>query len=223
MRTSIALALISVTSLLGACAEHDATEPIALAAIDDVLAVEMDQRAELAIADNDVGVDDARTLAIVEPPAHGTATLDEHGVLHYQPAGEFLGDDHVRYEITNPDGSTASATVLIDVGCATCAIGTSIRLAWDPNAPADNVLGYRLYLGATEDATGMMMVDEITVDQPGFDAMQPSIGYDAWADFRLRLGDNACFRMTAFNAGGESGFSNAACKLVAGASMRFGL
>ncbi len=223
MRTSIAVALISLTSLFGACVEHDSTEPIELAAIDDVLPVEMDQVAELAVADNDVGVDEARTLAIVDPPAHGTATLDEEGVLRYQPAGEFLGEDHVRYEITNPDGSTASASVEIEVGCATCAIGTSIRLAWDPNAPADNVLGYRLYLGETEDATAMTMVDEITIEQPGFDATQPTIGYDAWADFRLRLGDNACFRMTAFNGAGESGFSNAACKLVAGASMRFGL
>ena len=224
MRTSIALALISVTSLFGACATHDTEQGAdALAARDDVLAVEMDQSSTIGVADNDLGVDEARTLTIVEPPAHGTATLDQDGVLHYQPHGEYLGSDHTRYEITNPDGSTSSADVAIEVGCATCAIGTSIALAWDPNAPGDNVLGYRLYLGATEDPAGMMMVDEVTVGQAGFDAMQPAVSYDAWGDFRLRFGTNACFRMTAFNGGGESGFSNAACKLVAGPSMRFGL
>ena len=223
MRTSIALALISVTSLFGACAAHDTEAADALAARDDVLAVEMDHSAEIGVADNDLGVDEARTMSIVEAPMHGTATIDEGGVLHYQPGSEYLGGDHTRYEITNPDGSTSSADVAIEVGCATCAIGTSIGLAWDPNAPSDNVLGYRLYLGATEDPAAMMMVDEVTVGQAGFDAMQPAVTYDAWADFRLRLGANACFRMTAFNGSGESGFSNAACKVVAGPSMRFGL
>ncbi len=215
------LAVITI-SMLGACADRT-PEPIALAAEADQLAVEMDQPAELAVADNDLGVDEARTLSLVAQPMHGTASIDETGVLHYQPATDYLGADLVRYQIENPDGSTAEADVAIEVGCATCAIGTAIKLAWDPNAPGDNVLGYRLFLGATEDATTMMMVDEITVDQVGFDPAMPAISYDAWADFRLRLGETACFRMTAYNSAGESGFSNAACKVVTTASMRFGL
>lgn len=85
------------------------------------------------------------------------------------------------------------------------------------------VLGYRIYFGPSEDATGMVMVDDVTIDAPGFDAAMPTTTYDAWADFRLRLGETACFRLTAYNAFGESDFSNAACKLVDGASMRFGL
>jgi len=222
MRTSLAVVVSSVLAVLGACADP-AAPSVALAAQDDALAVEMDHAAELAVADNDVGVDDARTLAISAVPAHGTATLDDAGVLRYQPAAGYLGEDRVRYDIANPDGSTSSAAVAITVGCATCAIGTAIKLAWDPNAPSDNVLGYRLYLGATEDPVGMMMVDEITIDQMGFDPAAPSIAYDAWSDFHLRLGETACFRMTAFNGAGESGFSNAACKLVVKAAMSFGL
>lgn len=215
------LAVITI-SMLGACAERT-PEPVALAAEADHLAVEMDHAAELAVADNDVGVDEAHTLTISTAPTHGTASLDDAGVLHYQPATEYLGADLVRYQIENPDGSISEADVVIDVGCATCAIGTSIKLAWDPNAPSDNVLGYRLFLGATEDATTMMMVDEITIDQAGFDPAMPTIAYDAWADFHLRLGEMVCFRMTAYNSAGESGFSNAACKVVTTASMRFGL
>ena len=224
MRTRTPLAVVMI-SVLGACAEPTASTepPVALAAQADALAVEMDQPASLAVADNDLGVDEARTIVISAAPSHGTATLDDAGVLHYQPEMGFLGDDLARYQIANPDGSTSSAEVSITVGCATCAIGTSIKLAWDPNAPSENVLGYRLYLGATEDPTGMAMVDEIEIDQAGFDATMPSIGYDAWADFHLRLGDNVCFRMTAFNAAGESDFSNAACEVVTGTSMRFGL
>lgn len=219
MRTTLWMLTIGV---LGACADRT-PEPTALLAEPDQLAVEMDHAAELAIADNDVGVDEARTLTIVSVPTHGTATLDDAGVLHYQPATEYLGVDLVRYEVTNPDGSTAQADVAISVGCATCAIGTPIKLTWSPNAPSDNVLGYRLYLGASEDATTMMMVDEITVVQAGFDPAMPTISYDAWADFRLRLGETVCFRMTAYNTAGESDFSNPACKVVTTASMRFGL
>jgi hypothetical protein len=215
--------MLLAISVLGACADRTGAEPVALAAEDDQLAVEMDHAAELAVADNDIGVEDARTLSLVAQPAHGTATLDDAGVLHYTPAMAFLGDDRVRYEITNPDGTASQADVAITVGCATCAIGTSIKLAWDPNNPSDNVLGYRLYLGPSEDPTGMMMVDDIMVTQAGFDPAMPAISYDAWADFKLRIGDNACFRMTAYNGAGESGFSNAACKLVTKASMSFGL
>jgi len=216
------ISTIVAISLLGACADRTA-QPIALAAEDDQLAVEMDHPAELSVADNDVGVDDLRSVTLVAQPAHGTATLDDAGVLHYTPAMAYLGDDRVRYEIANPDGSAAQADVAITVGCATCAIGTSIKLAWSPNAPSDNVLGYRLYLGPTEDAMGMMMVDDIMTTQTGFDPAMPTIAYDAWADFKLRIGETVCFRMTAYNSAGESGFSNAACKLVTKASMNLGL
>lgn len=221
------LAFASFASLfvVSACATDDAdgASPAVLAAEDDALAVEMSTAAQLAVADNDAGVEDGRVLAIVTAPAHGEATFDDAGVLHYTPEVEYLGDDVVRYAIENPDGTRAEADVLIDVGCATCAIGAPITLSWDPNAPSDMVLGYRVYLGATEDATSMVMVDEVTVDQPGFDPATPGSTYDAWADFRLRIGDRACFRLTAYNAAGESDFSNAACKLVDGAGMRFGL
>lgn len=217
MRSYLAVTI----GLLTACASSPtATE---LEAIDDLLRVEMDQPASLAILDNDLDVVEETVVAIVAAPAHGTAELDATGVLRYAPASGYLGVDEVHYQLTNLDGTSSTATVAIEVGCATCAIGVPVRLAWTPNAPGDMVQGYRLYLGTTEDPATMTMVDEVTIDQPDFDPAVPAVTYDAWDDFRLRLGDTACFRLTAYNAAGESGFSNPACKLVDGVSMRFGL
>jgi hypothetical protein len=106
--------------------------------------------------------------------------------------------------------------------CETCAEGVPITLAWDANAPEDMVVGYRVYLGPSEDATTMVMVDDVAVTTLE-DAANPTVTYDAWLDFMLSYGDQACFRLTAYNTAGESGFSNAACKTVAGDSMDFGL
>lgn len=209
--------------LVSACATDDSAGASELSANDDELIVEMSTSAELVVTDNDSGVDDDRTIEIVTGPEHGEATFDEAGVLHYTPDVEYLGADAVHYAVANADGSRADAVVMIDVRCVTCAIGAPIKLSWDANAPSDMVLGYRLYFGPSEDATGMVMVDDVAIDAPGFDVAMPGATYDAWADFRLRLGETACFRLTAYNAFGESDFSNAACKLVDGASMRFGL
>lgn len=217
---------LAIASLLlvSACATDDSVDTTSeLAATDDDLLVEMSTTAQLAVTHNDLGVEDDHVIEIVTGPDHGEARFDKGGVLHYTPEGEYLGADAVHYAITNPDGSHAEAVVMIDVRCATCAIDAPIRLSWTANAPGDMVLGYRLYFGPDEDATGMVMVDDVAVDAPNFDPAMPQSTYDAWADFRLRIGDTACFRLTAYNAYGESDFSNAACKLVDGATMAFGL
>ena len=107
--------------------------------------------------------------------------------------------------------------------CDRCAEGVPITLAWDANAPEDMVLGYRLYFGPTEDPASMGMADDIAVTDLADPAL-PQVSYDAWLDFGLHYGDTACFRLTAYNAGGESAFSNAACKtVVEGNPMQFGL
>jgi hypothetical protein len=216
------LAIVSIL-FVSACATDDSSGASVLSAQDDELVVEMSTAAELAVTDNDANVDEARTIEIVTAPEHGEATLDDAGVLHYAPASEYLGADVVGYSIVNPDGSRADAIVSIDVRCMTCAIGAPIKVSWDANAPSDMVLGYRVYFGPSEDAEGMMLVDDVAVDAAGFDPAMPGATYDAWDDFRLRIGDTACFRLTAYNAVGESDFSNAACKLVDGTAMRVGL
>jgi hypothetical protein len=194
--------------------------PTPLTAADDALAVEMDGSATVEVLANDLGVIDGRTLAIAIAPEHGTATLADDGTLAYATAGDYLGSDAVQYAITNPDGTTATAAVAISVSCETCALGTPITLAWDPATDA-SILGFRLYMGATDDATQMMMVDDISITRPGFDPSAPSATYDAWLNLHLRLGATVCFRMTDYNSDAESDFSNAACATVTSQPMSF--
>jgi hypothetical protein len=175
------------------------------------------------VLDNDDGVDPAATVELATDPMYGMANIDLLGVLRYEPAMDFLGDDTLLYRITNPDGTTALGTVAVTVGCATCAIGGSVTLTWDPNAPSDNVMGYRLYSGITEDTSMLTLTDDIMVTRPGFDPAAPMVHYDAWSELHLRIGTNVCFALTAYNSAGESGFSNVACKVVTADAMRFGL
>ena len=194
-----------------------------LAAADDQLAVEMDSAAQLSVLANDTGIADGRTLTITEMPVHGGALLTDDGVFSYHTSGDYIGSDAATYEITNPDGTTSSATIAIDVSCATCAIGTPITLTWDPD-PDASITGFRLYMGATDDFTMMTLAENIVNTQAGFDPTAPLVKYDAWTDLHLRLGDNVCFRLTAYDATDslESTPSDAACAEVNGQPMNFG-
>ncbi len=66
----------------------------------------------VAVATNDVGAIDA--IAIVEPPAHGTARVDGLTVIYTADAG-FEGVDHLRYTARNAGGSATPASVSIEV------------------------------------------------------------------------------------------------------------
>ena len=197
-----------------------------LAATDDNLSVEMNTPASVGVLDNDTGVDDGADLLITTAPANGTATLAYDGTLLYTPAMGYLGADGVDYSVTNPDGKVATAHVDITVGCATCAIGSTVSLAWDadPTLATDMLVGYRTYMGTTDDTSMMTKIDDILITRPGFDPNMPSVTYDAWNDLQLRVGAQACFALTAYNAVGESGFSNPACvTVVAHMAMKLGV
>ncbi len=225
MRTS--MLCVATMLLTVACASK--TKPgggsggvTALDAVDDQLAVEMNTPAQLDVLDNDDGVDDGATLAITTP-AYGTASIDSSGTLTYTPGTDYLGADSLHYTVSNPDGTTSTAAVAVTVGCATCAIGVTITLTWNPNAPADMIEGYRLYMGSTDDTSTFTQIDDISVDRAGFDPAMPSSAYDGWTDLHLRIGDQACFALTAYNANGESGYSNVFCATVTHSPMHLGV
>jgi hypothetical protein len=215
MRTILAILVVAA-----GCASHDGAK---LSASDYQLSVEMNTTADLDVLAQAKGVDAERVVAIVVQPAHGTADLGDDGILHYMPALDYLGDDEVDYTITNPNGKNATGHVTLTVGCATCAIGATVTLAWNANPASDMVEGYRTYMGATTDTTMMTMIDDISVTKTGFDPNNPSVTYDGWTDLHLHIGDMVCFAMTAYNSFGESGFSNAACTTVQRGHMKVGL
>jgi hypothetical protein len=72
--------------------------------------------------------------------------------------------------------------------------GTSVTLAWDPNSPVENVVGYRLYYGNESRNYGFMV--EI-------------VGETLKKISGLKKGQNYYFAVTALNgAGQESDFSD---------------
>jgi len=74
------------------------------------------------------------------------------------------------------------------IASAQYAQGASVTLMWNPNSPAENVIGYRLYYG-TESRNYAFMID-IT------DETSKKISH-------LEKGQNYYFAVTAFNAAGE--------------------
>jgi hypothetical protein len=79
---------------------------------------------------------------------------------------------------------------------------TVIALSWQPT-PGE-IDGYIVHTGPTpETATAVITVTPTTI-----------VEYDAATDLGLDTGDQSCFRIKAYNADGQSGFSDAVCYTV---------
>ena len=87
----------------------------------------------------------------------------------------------------------------------------TLHLAWNPH-PDQTVTGYLVYYGPALDAT-TMVVSDLSVNS-GLNMQAPFAQYKAWADLRLRAGDNICFRIKAYNSDGESGLSSGVCARI---------
>jgi hypothetical protein len=86
--------------------------PVAAA---DLANVAEDGSVLIDVLANDGDVDgDALTLAAVGVPAHGTAVIED-GRIRYTPAADYHGADSFSYEIRDPGGLTAGATVSVTV------------------------------------------------------------------------------------------------------------
>ena len=80
---------------------------------DDTASVETGQSVIIPILDNDSDPDGdiISTVVIITPPAHGTAEIDENGVITYTPLPDYEGPDYIEYIICD-DGMP----VLCDTG-----------------------------------------------------------------------------------------------------------
>jgi len=58
---------------------------------------------------------DVLTATVLIEPAAGTLVMAADGSFVYSPDDNFAGSDTFRYEVSDPDGETANATVTIDV------------------------------------------------------------------------------------------------------------
>lgn len=99
-------------------------------------------------------------------------------------------------------GSTVGGSSSSDDTASTESPPIVIALSWQ--ATPGQIDGYIVHTGPTpEAATSVLTVTPAT-----------TVEYDALHDLGLNLGDQACFRIKAYNSEGQSGFSDAVCYAV---------
>lgn len=99
----------------GTVSRNEGTVSISVLPIaqDDVANVISGVRAPIAVTANDNGTYAA--LTVTTAPSHGTATVSGLNVL-YTSAEDYVGDDTLAYQYTDPSGQVATAEVTIHVG-----------------------------------------------------------------------------------------------------------
>lgn len=118
---------------------------------------------------NGNGIDeDPEGLAItanttpVSAPSNGNVTINSNGSFIYTPNTNFIGTDTFTYQISDPSGLTATATVTLDITGTIDFSMTKTQVSGpDPVTAAGQVLGYQIALANTGDIplTGINLVD----------------------------------------------------------------
>ncbi len=89
-----------------------------IAATDDLYVLEINERLESNVVDNDDFDPEQHTVSIVEFPQHGDAVIESDGIITYQPHENYIGTDAIVYEICMdacPDVCT-TAIVSLQIG-----------------------------------------------------------------------------------------------------------
>lgn len=88
-------------------------DPVANA---DAATLDEDTSVDIDVLANDFDEDgDPITAAVLTQPAHGTATLNANGTIHYAPAPDYNGSDGFTYKVTDSVGGNAIGTVTLTV------------------------------------------------------------------------------------------------------------
>ncbi|WP_235580184.1 putative Ig domain-containing protein [Rhodanobacter sp. Soil772] len=90
---------------------------------DDTASTAANGTATIAVTSNDSG-GPITSIAIAQPPAHGTATVSGLDVL-YTPAANYFGSDIFKYIATGPGGTSAAATASITVIASAIPVATA--------------------------------------------------------------------------------------------------
>lgn len=109
-------AAASVTILYGT-----ASSPGGLNAVDDTVRVTHYGPNNGTLVSNDTlgaGTKSEHVWALATPPAHGTVVVNPDGTYTYTPDADYNGPDSFTYTITDANGNQDTATVNIDVDCA---------------------------------------------------------------------------------------------------------
>jgi hypothetical protein len=124
-----------ITDLLGhsatATAYLNVINQDGLAAINNIgVAADEDKTVSINVLDND-SFPDNEVLTVSVPdkgaasgPAHGTTTVGQDGTVFYTPDPGYFGTDNFTYTLTNPQGTSSSALVTINVASGAPVTGT---------------------------------------------------------------------------------------------------
>ncbi len=168
----------------------------------------------IPVLDNDSGLDDGPIqVSIIQSASKGTAVVLSNNTIQYTANGNDSGSDSFVYRITDADGDIAMATVMLQVTCGACATDVTLNLAWDANPEDENILGYNVYYGSSENTTSSLY-KRFSANDVNFDLSLPSIDLNAGVDLELRTNDTICFTVSAYNSGGESNKSTATCSTI---------
>ncbi len=142
-------------------------------------------------------------------PSNGTAVLNADNTVTYTPNINFVGWDSFIYLIIDNNGEVSFAEVFVRIQCVACTlVNINVTFKWSANS--DTIDGYVVYYGPTPESA-VIPVSIRPVNQAGFNPKQPSVSFDAARDLGLNAGDNACFRLRAYQNQLESRSSDAIC------------
>jgi len=124
-------------------------------AVDDSVTTQEDTLVLIDVLANDSGLGDTPlNLVITTPPGHGTAEVVENQT-RYTPNTSFNGVDSFTYTVTDADGDSSTATVMITVGAVT-----------DPLAAVDDVYSVDEDIVLIVDVLGVLMNDSNSDGDP---------------------------------------------------------
>lgn len=136
-----------------------------------------------------------------EEPEIPASNPDNSSGEPQDPPGD-SNDPPVDNEIPPNDGASPAPEPVANV---------VLTLTWEPNP--GTVDGYIVYFGPSANAVNEETTD-IKAFAGSFDPDSPLIRYDSWFDLGLSPGDQACFKLRAYNSSGISDWSSPVCGVI---------
>ncbi len=185
----------------------------ALSARGDTASTVLDTPVTIDVLTNDVGMDNPPfNVTVSAAPANGTTTVGVDGSIVYRPDAGYVGNDSFLYRVQDALGNTSIATATVRVTmCTGCGSGVSVVLSWAPSS--GTVQGYRVYYGQ-QGSTADQLVSDLPLNSGLIQPSAPKVTLDSAADLGLAPGQEACFRIRAYNNAGTSSFSQPVCSVL---------
>ncbi len=162
------------------------------------------------LANDQVVTDGPVTVFVTSAPSHGTVQVQADNSVLYTPEPGFAGEDSFAYLVVDAAGHSAPGTVTLTVQSPVGGGGQprgTLTLRWDPSS--GEVAGYRIFYGTAPEAATTLLSD-LPLLASNLRPEAPAANFPV-AELGFARGEMGCFRVKAYNAAGESGYSEAVC------------